>query len=53
MKIVVGGGTCGIAAGASKIFKRFKDQSQDMEILLFGCKGICHLEVLVEVIDHQ
>ena len=37
MKIVVGQGSCGIAAGAGKIYDYFKENTSFAEISITGC----------------
>ncbi|SKC83664.1 NADH-quinone oxidoreductase subunit NuoF [Maledivibacter halophilus] len=55
MKIVIGQGSCGIAAGANKVHSEFEKQikSKDLhvELTLTGCIGMCHLEPIVDIID--
>ncbi|WP_432406341.1 NADH-quinone oxidoreductase subunit NuoF [Wukongibacter sp. M2B1] len=57
MKIVIGQGSCGIAAGANKVNAEFerviKDRGLDVELTLTGCIGMCHLEPIVDVIDEK
>ncbi|WP_432662255.1 NADH-quinone oxidoreductase subunit NuoF [Wukongibacter baidiensis] len=57
MKIVIGQGSCGIAAGANKVHKEFEDEIKnkglDVELTLTGCIGMCHLEPIVDVIDEK
>ncbi|MBN2723591.1 MAG: NADH-quinone oxidoreductase subunit NuoF [Deltaproteobacteria bacterium] len=55
-KIVVGLGTCGIAAGAENIYnvlKRNLDENPEIkiELAITGCNGMCHREPLVEFHD--
>lgn len=54
-RILVGMGTCGIAAGANSVYKVLESEIKRLElenILLIktGCIGICKLEPLVEII---
>ena len=55
MKIVVGAGSCGIAAGAKKVFDEMNSymekNSIDATIELTGCIGMCYLEPIVDVYD--
>ncbi|MCT4565644.1 MAG: NADH-quinone oxidoreductase subunit NuoF [Maledivibacter sp.] len=55
MKIVIGQGSCGIAAGANKVHTEFEKQINDknlhVELALTGCIGMCHLEPIVDVVD--
>jgi NADH-quinone oxidoreductase subunit F len=54
MKILVGRGTCGIAAGANKVFEAFEaslaDKNVKAELCSTGCIGACYLEPIVDVI---
>lgn len=50
MKIVVGMGSCGLAAGAGKVFEAFKQFEGQLEsVEMTGCIGMCHLEPIVDV----
>ena len=54
-KIIVGMGTCGIAAGAREVMLALVDELQkknlsDVVITQTGCAGLCEKEPLVEVI---
>ena len=55
MKILVGQGSCGIAAGANKVFAALeaglKEASPNASLLRTGCIGTCYLEPIVEVIE--
>ena len=54
-KIIVGLGSCGIAAGAKKVFDKIEnlktDQSLEFDLEKTSCIGMCYREPLVEVID--
>lgn len=55
-RIQVGMATCGIAAGAREVVKRFLDEIErkgldDVYVVQVGCMGECAHEPLVEVID--
>ncbi len=54
-KVIVGLGTCGIAAGAGKIQTVIKEAIEaagvDVEMGITSCMGNCHAEPLIEVID--
>jgi len=54
-KIVVGMGTCGISAGATKVLEAFKDlvavHADKAELGSTGCVGMCYREPLVEIWD--
>lgn len=57
MKIVVGYGSCGIAAGASKVYHALEDglakNVLDADLEITGCNGMCHLEPIVDVYDEE
>ena len=55
VQIIVGMGTCGIAANAKKAFDVFVDELdkaglQNVAIRQTGCMGLCHSEPTVEVV---
>lgn len=51
--VVVGMGTCGIAAGGDKVWaaleKEVKENNLDIELIYSGCIGMCYVEPIVEV----
>jgi len=54
-QIVIGMGTCGIAAGAKEAFDAFLDEIDalklsDVVVTQTGCMGLCHVEPTAEVI---
>ena len=54
-RIIVGMGTCGMAAGARQTLAAFRDELglhnlQDVVVKQTGCMGLCHAEPTVEVI---
>ncbi len=50
MRIVVGMGSCGLAAGAGKVFEELlKANLQTSIVEKTGCIGMCHLEPIVDV----
>ena len=54
MKIVVGKGSCGIAAGARPVMKSIMDEIEKRNVTncyvtQTGCIGVCRLEPIVEV----
>jgi len=51
MKIIVGKGSCGIAAGASKIYDYFASHADAHSVSMAGCIGMCYLEPIVDVVD--
>ncbi len=55
MKLIVGQGSCGIAAGASRVYnaiaEEIKNSGADIELGSTGCIGTCYLEPIVDFID--
>ena len=52
MRIVVGQGSCGIAAGAAKVYSAIeKIVPETCELTITGCIGMCFLEPVVDVYD--
>ncbi|MDD5591240.1 MAG: NADH-quinone oxidoreductase subunit NuoF [Dehalococcoidales bacterium] len=55
--IKIGLASCGIAAGARKVYDAFKtqlkDKSLNVEIKQTGCMGMCYNEALIEIISPQ
>ncbi len=55
IKVIVGLGSCGIAAGAGKTYEKIKAMRQaenlDFELKKTSCIGMCYREPLVEIID--
>lgn len=54
MKIVVGEGSCGIAAGAAKVYSAIERSlgSMNAELTVTGCIGMCFLEPIVDIYDN-
>ena len=54
MRILVGQGSCGIAAGAKKVYKALTaaigENGIDARLISTGCIGVCYLEPIVEII---
>jgi NADH-quinone oxidoreductase subunit F len=54
-KIMVGQGSCGISAGAGKVYdalqSAIRDKKIDAELSVTGCIGMCFLEPIVDVYD--
>jgi NADH-quinone oxidoreductase subunit F len=54
-KVIVGLGSCGLAAGAGKVFEAIKkaqvDEKLDFILKKTSCIGMCFREPLVEIID--
>ncbi len=54
MKISVGQGSCGIAAGAGKVYSEIEKLLKDKSSLsITGCIGMCFLEPIVDVYDNE
>ncbi len=51
LKIRVGEGTCGRAAGSATVLELLMKQFPNDKITSVGCKGMCHREVIIEVED--
>jgi NADH-quinone oxidoreductase subunit F len=56
VEIRIGLGSCGVASGAREIHSAFEQQvgllGGGAEIKSVGCRGICHCEPLVEIVDN-
>jgi len=56
-KVIVGLGSCGIAAGASKTYSRLEailaEGKMDFELARTSCIGMCYKEPLVEIQDSK
>jgi NADH-quinone oxidoreductase subunit F len=54
-KVIVGLGSCGVAAGAGKVYEKIRAMQQtenlDFELKKTSCVGMCYREPLVEIID--
>lgn len=52
MRIVIGEGSCGIAAGAEKVRQALLEQNLNgVEVGITGCIGMCYLEPIVDIYD--
>lgn len=50
MRIVVGEGSCGIAAGAEKVRQALLNENlNNAELTIAGCIGMCYLEPIVDI----
>ncbi|MCR4615949.1 MAG: NADH-quinone oxidoreductase subunit NuoF [Clostridiales bacterium] len=49
MKIAVGQGSCGIAAGAGKVYAALAEQGLGSVLTKTGCIGMCFLEPIVDI----
>jgi NADH-quinone oxidoreductase subunit F len=56
-KVVVGKGSCGVAAGAARVSEllaaSLADAGLDMPVAATGCIGMCYLEPIVDVVDEH
>ncbi|MBT3422684.1 MAG: 4Fe-4S binding protein [Bacteroidetes bacterium] len=56
-KVIVGLGSCGVAAGAGKVYDKLaaiKDaENLDFELKKTSCVGMCYKEPLVEIVDES
>lgn len=55
-KVIVGLGSCGIAAGGNKVYDRLNLINQDNKNFTLdktSCIGMCYKEPLVEVVDES
>ena len=54
MRIVVGQGSCGIAAGAAKVYSAIEAViGSSVELTITGCIGMCFLEPIVDIYDGE
>ena len=56
MKIIVGEGSCGIAAGAGKVYDELQallQPGEDIALGVTGCIGMCFLEPIVDIRDEK
>ena len=51
LNVIVGEGTCGIAAGSKEVIEAFQKHAPEMNIRTVGCVGMCHQEVITEIND--
>src|SRR4030042_1790223 len=53
-RILIGTGTCGIAAGAEDILKTLREELEksglEADIIQVGCIGFCYAEPLLEIV---
>jgi len=56
-KVIVGLGSCGIAAGGNKVYQKIKSLKDadhlDFQLDMTSCIGMCYREPLVEIIDES
>ncbi|MBQ2687477.1 MAG: NADH-quinone oxidoreductase subunit NuoF [Clostridia bacterium] len=56
MRIIVGQGSCGIAAGAQKVYNALENSVasySDLTLGITGCIGMCYLEPIVDVYEGE
>ncbi|ODS30699.1 MAG: NADH:ubiquinone oxidoreductase 51 kDa subunit, partial [Candidatus Scalindua rubra] len=53
LNVIVGEGTCGIAAGSKEVIATFQKHAPEINIKTVGCVGMCHQEVITEVNDNN
>jgi len=58
MRLVVGEGSCGLAAGAGAVYEQLEallanDNPTDVTLGITGCNGMCFLEPIVDVYDDE
>ena len=53
MRIIIGQGSCGIAAGAEKVRKALLNANVTADIAITGCIGMCWLEPIVDIYDDE
>ena len=57
MRILVGQGSCGIAAGAGKVYDALemalRENKIDATLISTGCVGACYLEPIVEIVGDK
>ena len=56
MRIAVGMGSCGIAAGSEKVYQAIKEQKKQYDnftLGVTGCVGMCFLEPVIDVYDDK
>ena len=56
MKLIVGTGSCGLAAGADKVYERLdslikENTPEDVTLGITGCIGMCFLEPIVDLYE--
>ena len=53
MKIIVGQGSCGLAAGAGKVYDAIAALNPKAALGITGCIGMCYLEPIVDLYDGE
>jgi NADH-quinone oxidoreductase subunit F len=57
VKVIIGQGSCGIAAGANKVYSLFKEEIDNSNIAATisttGCIGMCYLEPIIDLVEND
>lgn len=57
MRMIVGFGSCGMAAGAGRVYaeieNEIKKHKMNIDLQIAGCIGMCYLEPIVDMINDQ
>ena len=53
MRIVIGEGSCGIAAGAEKVYKALDALRDGFTMGITGCIGMCFLEPIADIYNEN
>jgi len=55
MRVVIGEGSCGIAAGAAKVHSKLHEllEGTDISVGIAGCIGMCFLEPIIDIYDEK
>lgn len=55
IKVVVGKGSCGLAAGADQVYKKLDEliDKEKASLSIVGCLGNCYLEPIVDIYDND
>ncbi|RKD26368.1 NADH-quinone oxidoreductase subunit F [Caminicella sporogenes DSM 14501] len=57
MKVIIGKGSCGIAAGANEVHDAIVNEVSKLgvkvDVSITGCIGMCYLEPIVDIIDDK
>jgi len=55
MRVVIGEGSCGIAAGAAKVHSKLHEllEGSDISVGIAGCIGMCFLEPIIDIYDEK
>lgn len=55
IKVVVGKGSCGLAAGADQVYKKLDEliDKNKASLSIVGCLGNCYLEPIVDIYDND